>query len=255
LRPLRRSPVEDEIPLEHSDSESSDSDDEHGGEDPFDPTKNYTNRPRPSLGDETAGSEGYNEAQEIHQDSDNDLGDTIVVQLPEVPQRRVGDILEEGQPKLDRTNRRAEKAQAEKARKEAIRKETSARRLESRGESRRAGRALKACAILQDNPRDPKLLSYDEAMTGPDADDWRQAVDAEVEALRERGTFSGKIEKPPSGETVTAKLVFDTKVENGKVTRTRPDSWQEAFLRNTGSTMKRPLLRRCGSMRCGYYWR
>lgn len=40
-----------------------------------------------------------------------------------------------------------------------------------------------------------------------------------MKSIRKRGTFSGKIEKPPSEETVTAKLVFDTKVENGKVTK------------------------------------
>jgi len=234
---------EDTASLEYSDSDSNDGDDGQGKEDVLDPIGKCTNPPQPSFGeagaaddndagpigeasdrDETGdvqevGSSNRDESQGLQQANDNDPGDTITVQLPESPRRRAEDVLERGQQKLEVAERRAAKQLAEKARKEAIRKEAAARRLENRGESRRSGRALKVCAVLQEDPRDPKSLSYEEAMSGPDADEWKNGVDAEVKSIQKRGTFSGEIEKPPSGETVTAKLVFDTKVENGKVTK------------------------------------
>ena len=217
---------EDEICLEYSDSDSGDSDDEDTRESV---RKEFL--PHPSLGEtgtagndnneasewdetgstEEAESNNQNETQR-QQEIDDDPEDTITVHLPESLQRRV-------EQKPNSAERRAAKQLAETARKEAIRREASARRLENRGEASQTRRALKVGAILQQDPRDPKLLSYEEAMNGPDADEWREAIDAEVKSIQKRGTFSAEVEKPPSGETVTAKFVFDTKIENGKVTK------------------------------------
>jgi Reverse transcriptase (RNA-dependent DNA polymerase)/gag-polypeptide of LTR copia-type len=232
----------DETYLEESDSESGDGDEEQVKEDALEPLGKDNVSPQPSsrefTGDNSIGpidgagdrdeagdtqeigsGHHHNEDQDLQQGSDSNPEDTITVQLPESPRRRAEDVLGAGQQKLDPAERRAAKQLAEKARKEAIRREASARRLANRGETRRIGRALKVCAVLQEDPRDPKSLSYEEAMNGPDADEWKKAVDAEVKSIQKRRTFSGEIEKPPPGETVTAKLVFDTKVENGKVTK------------------------------------
>ena len=71
-------------------------------------------------------------------------------------------------------------------------------------------------------------------MNGPDADEWREAIDAEVKSIQKRGTFSAEVEKPPSGETVTAKFVFDTKIENGKVTKYKARLMARGFSQKHG---------------------
>lgn len=185
----------DTASLEYSDSDSNDGDDGQGKKEVLDPIGKCTNPPQPlfeeagaaddndagpideaSDRDETGdvqevGSSNRDESQGLQQANDNNPGDTITVQLPESPRRQAEDVLKRGQQKLEVAERRAAKQLAEKARKEAIRKEAAARRLENQGESRRSGRALKVCAVLQEDPRDPKSLSYEEAMSGPDADE------------------------------------------------------------------------------------
>ena len=65
-----------------------------------------------------------------------------------------------------------------------------------------------AMAALSDLPSDP--TSVQQALSGPDADKWREAMIAEVKSLQEHNTYS-LVRAPPGVRLITAKWIFKTK--------------------------------------------
>jgi hypothetical protein len=73
--------------------------------------------------------------------------------------------------------------------------------------------------------------TYDAAMKAEQAKEWQVAVDDELDALRQNGTWIA-VPRPPHAKILHSKWVFKTKLDgNGEVNATRPVWWRAGTIR------------------------
>ncbi|CAI7768860.1 unnamed protein product [Closterium sp. NIES-53] len=87
---------------------------------------------------------------------------------------------------------------------------------------------------------EPKTLA--EALSGPDAEKWKQSVKEEYDCLLENETWE-LCELPPGKKAISSKLIFRHKYgPDGELTRYKSRLVQRGFSRQRGRTLTRSLL-------------
>jgi hypothetical protein len=77
---------------------------------------------------------------------------------------------------------------------------------------------------------DPQTVS--EALSSPEAADWKKAMNAEYEALKRNQTWI-IVDRPQGKKTVESRWVLRTKFKkDGSVDRRKSDSWRKVLLKN-----------------------